>query len=208
MKSKRWTARLEGTLQSVDAIRDDINKTIVLRFYIPSSVKFIIGDLPDWDIDYDEDQVTRSFGDMCGIIKDTLMDSEPKLRLSYQCYNSSRSTTRARLVDIVWGGEAVVHNGDKTHYLHLVIRLEKDESLPESVSDCHMIISGHPLPEDRFRYGYCDRFSKGDRSCTFGTYLECAWKYGSNKAVGREGEVCRAFVLEKGSIQQYCNFAT
>jgi len=226
-KSTRWTARLAGTLHSVDATPDPVRNTVVLRFFIPSSTPFRLEDLPDWTIQYEGESVTRLFGDVWGIAQDTIMESEPKIRLSYQCTDSVRSTTKARLVDVVWGGEAtVVHDGDRSyelrsnserkpqsgssrcHYLHLEVQLEEGESIPDTLCDCHLILSGHPLSEDRFRYGYCDRFSKGDRSCTFRTYLETAWKYGSNKAVGREGEVCRAFRLEKGSIQQYCHFVT
>lgn len=208
-KSTRWTARLAATLHSVDTTPDPLRNTVVLRFSIPSSSTFRVEDLPEWSIRYEGDSVTRLFGDVWGIAQDTLMESEPKIRLSYQCTDSARSTTKARLLDVVWGGEAtVVKDGDKCHYLHLEVQLEEGESIPETLCDCHLILSGHPLPRDRFRYGYCDRFSKGDRGCTFRTYLETAWKYGNNKAVGREGEVCRAFPLEKGSIQQYCHFVT
>ena len=207
-----WQARLTEPLGTATTSEDTLKGTVILRFSVPTpsdSTPLDLSTLPDWNITSRGQHITRPFGDFWGIVSDTLMESPPRIHLHYGCTDSEHEgfTTRARLLGLVWGGEdTLVYDGDTCHYLHLELKLEDGEFLGRHLCDCDLEIRGRSLPEERFRYAYCDRFGKGDKSCSFDTYLAVAWRYGRNKAVGRQGEVCRASQREKGTVQQYCNF--
>lgn len=203
--TEQWTATLNGELEYGEA-QTDLDGTTLVRF--TARGPFNCRTLPSWTVHYGEERITREFGDVWGIAVDTLQEYQPEIRFCFECESDSTWTCEARLEEVIWGGnEAMICNdGVSRHYLHLVMRLAGGEEAPRKFQRCGITLSSQALPFEKYVYAYCDRFSKGDKPCSFREYLGTAWKWGSNKAVGREGEVCRVFSRTKGSPQQYCNY--
>ena len=97
-----------------------------------------------------------------------------------------------------------VLDGERKYFLHLNIKLDKGEALPDKMENITLSIKSKQLPMERYSYQYCNKFDARNLPCDFSQYLKVVGTFEGDQGVDKDN--CRLFRLVKGNPHQYCSF--
>ncbi len=210
-KPRTWKA-VSDVITKADVINVDENKdnqTIVLSLI---KLKDSEGNqlsnfhlFPNWNMMFENQYIKKDLLDFFTILKDTLLQENPLIRIDYRCGQEIISV-RGRIIGFAGSksDDGLYVNNKKSHNCHIYVKLNKKNKLPKILKRFQVIVSGNLLDKNRYVYGFCNRTDGRMQKCTDIQYIKnignIFWAYG----VGR----CKAYDLNKGNPNQYCRFRT
>jgi hypothetical protein len=193
----------------LDSNHNDCDNCILLAFYHDSKIDIDLS-LPHWLIFSEGNKYQRDNLSMMNIVRDTLMEYEPKVCITYSSTPSQKTPTRVkgRLTRLLHSNElTTIKKGDRTYYMWMYISLDAKydaKKLPTDICNIGLKFKATSLPLEKYMYGHCLKFDARYLSCPFSQYLRVGGSQKSEKGVGKD--VCRVFRLDKGSPHIYCSF--
>ena len=161
--------------------------------------------VPNWTMMYEGIRVQKDLLDFLTIIKDTLLDDNPLIRIDYRC-GKRVITVRGRIIGFVGtkGDDSLYHKDKNSHNCHMYIQLNKGQQLPDTLKNFQISVTGKLLPKDIYKYGFCNSTSGRFRDCSDLDYIKNTgtiyWSYGKGR--------CQVFDLRKDNPKQYCRLRT
>ncbi len=202
MSMMKWKANLTSDLGQA-IISKNKKRNYIIAFY----GKRLSSILPDWNIYCNEEIISRDFNSFWGLIRDTLYEYQPNIRIAYNTdyVTSSCFTAKGKIKGFLFSSEDIAYiDGPRKYYLHLNIELDRGEYLPDKIENINITIDSEQLPEERYSYQYCNKFDARNLPCDFIQYLRVVGTPQGDKGVNSNN--CRLFRLEKGNPHQYCSF--
>lgn len=158
---------------------------------------------PKWTIMYKGIRVKKDLLDFLTIIKDTLLEYDPLIKIYYRC-GSGVKTVHGRIVGFIGtkSDDGLYDKFKNPYNCHFNIKLNKGESLPPVIRRFQINITGKLLAKNIYKYGFCSKTDARFHDCSDIQYIrntgDIYWAYGTGR--------CYPHDLRKGDPNQYCGF--
>ena len=158
---------------------------------------------PEWTIMYNGIRVKKDLLDFLTILKDTLIEFNPQIKIIYKCKTGIRSVDGRILGFVGTKSDDGLYEKFKNPYnCHFNIKLNNGDTLPPTIRRFQISITGKLLPKHIYKYGYCNKTDNRVNSCSDMDYIkntgDIYWAYGIDR--------CRVFDLRKGNPNQGCAY--
>ena len=159
--------------------------------------------IPKWTVMFNGVRVQKDLLDFLTLVKDTLLEENPVIRIDYRCGNGIK-TVRVRIIGLVGtkGDDTLYDKHTKSHNCHFYVKLNKGETLPETLRRFQITITGKLLPNDIYQYAFCNTTNGRPHVCSDMDYIkntgDIYWSYGKDR--------CQVFDRRKGTSKQFCSF--
>ncbi len=185
MSQIKWQAKLTGKLFRASVSREANKQEAIIALYTDDDQAV----LPNWNIYCNGEVIDKDFNSFWKLVKDTLMEYQPYIKLDFQDYLVTRGPYQVvgKLKGFLYSSnEGAAVDASGKYYLHLYLKLPIDESIPEEIDDITITIKGKQLPADKYSYGYCNQIASKDTPCDFLTYLKVVGLAGNDKGLVQE----------------------
>ena len=217
-----WTS-ISDNIVEADIIKlDDCNNCILLSVHkrlneqnLPQN-KFQM--YPYWTISYKNDQVKKDGIDFMTILKDTLYESNPLIKITY--YKNIPSKCKKSLTDPVkkniktkfeifgrirglYGTttqDSLYDKQTSSHNFHYYIRLNKGAKIHDNIKNINITIKGNLLSPP-WEYGFCGK-DASYKKCRPSDYIINKTNTNLFNFKGR----CIVFNTNNGNPHKYCSF--
>ncbi len=159
--------------------------------------------VPSWTVMFNGIRVQKDLLDFLTLVKDTLLEENPIIRIDYRCGGGIK-TVRGRILGLVGikGDDSQYDRHQKSHNFHFYVKLNKGKTLPKTLRGFQITITGKLLPKDIYQYAFCNTSDGRPYNCSDLDYIkntgDIYWSYGIDR--------CQVFDRRKGTSKQFCSF--